>query len=255
MGIASDVVIMAADAGGEEWLDRNLGYDRWCQQERLRYVKLRRGLMERGLGIIGKVQRMGYEVFADAKISGIPDEVMESASNYLKYKPWMLNVMAGACSSELMVSGDPKQVDALKRFADACLAVGTKPCAVTVLTSKPAEMVAREFGGRTPIEQVLEYVWMLLEAGFTDVVCSPQEVSAIRGESAFAGLALNTPGVRLPGSGIRDQARIATPAGALKAGADRLVIGQDLTNLAKGTLGQNFAQIAAHLEEERVLSC
>lgn len=138
--------------------------------------------------------------------------------------------MAGCTSTGLLEDPDPKKVDGLKRFANACHAVGTRPCGVTVLTSKENEVVASEFNGRTSIEQVLCYVEMLLACGFTDVVCSPLEISAIRAESRFDGLGLNTPGVRPAESDAGDQARTNTPEAALATGATRLVIGRPLTN-------------------------
>jgi len=201
-------------------------------------------LTRMGLAKIGAVQELGYKVFADAKIVEVPRKVMDLAYLHLIHRPWMLNVMAGICSTGNMVALDPNEVDALKRFADACLASGTLPCAVTVLTSKTPPMVATEFNGRTPDEQVLTYVEMLLGAGFTDIVCSPLEAEAIHAESRFDGMSLNTPGIRLPGSSMDDQARVDTPFAAIAAGANRLVIGSDLT---KGNFSENFARVAANL--------
>jgi orotidine-5'-phosphate decarboxylase len=238
---AADVVIWSADVG-ENTLDKVL-----VEGLLLRYVKLDRlGLTRMGLGKIKDVQDRGFSVFADAKIAEIPDKVIEIAKLHLEYQPWMLNCMAGVSSTGFIGDDDPKKVDGLKRFADLCLTAGTKPCAVTVLTSKSPDMVAREFNNRTPIEQVLIYVEMLLEAGFTDVVCSSKEVPAIRAESRFDGLELNTPGIRLPESDARDQARVGTPAAAIAAGATRLVIGSDLTN---GDFSTNFQRIADNLNE------
>jgi orotidine-5'-phosphate decarboxylase len=211
----------------------------------LQYVKLDRlGLTKMQLRKIRDVQERGFSVFADAKIAEIPDKVLEVAKLHLEYRPWMLNCMANISSSGIIKHEDVKKIDGLKRFADLCLAAGTKPCAVTVLTSKTEAMVEREYNGRTPIDQVLVYVEMLLDAGFTDVVCSPLEVPAIRAEARFNKLDLNTPGIRLPESDVRDQARVNTPAAAKAAGATRLVIGSDLTN---GDFAENFRRIDANL--------
>jgi orotidine-5'-phosphate decarboxylase len=141
----------------------------------------------------------------------------------------MLNCMAGALSNGLVMHNDLNMVDGLKRFADACHKAGVRPCAVTVLTSKQPNVVDAEFNGRDSGEQVLFYVDKLLAFGFTDVVCSPEEVALIRSEERFDGLNLNTPGVRRPGSSTDDQARTDTPFGAFKAGSDRIVSGRDLT--------------------------
>lgn len=236
---ASDVVIWSAD------VDRDTLHRVLTGDLPLQYIKLDRvGLTRMGLDMISEVQDRGFQVFADAKISEIPVKVLELAELHLEHKPWMLNVMAGISSTGDLHPDDYRRTEALKRFADLCHIVGTKPCAVTVLTSKSDEMVAREYNGRTSVEQVLCYAEMLLEAGFTDMVCSPLEAQMIRIDRRFDRLELNTPGVRLPGSDTRDQARVATPRWAIDVGVNRVVIGSDLTN---GELLENFERIAAHL--------
>lgn len=240
---ASDVAIWSADVDEPTlWERLNSG------GHGLRNIKIDRyGFGEMGFGIMDRLREAGYNVFADAKIVEIPDKVMAVTQQHLRHRPWMLNCMAGICSSGEMDIDDEKQRDALKRFADACHAVGTLPCAVTVLTSKKPALIAREFNKRTSIEQVLVYVEMMLEAGFTDIVCSPVECEAIRADSRFDGMSINTPGIRLPGSDTRDQARTGTPVGAILAGATRLVIGQDLTN---GSLSERWQLIQDNLNSE-----
>ncbi len=237
---ASDVVIWSADVPKDQLMQilrANPG---------IKYVKIdRAGIDRMGFRIIRTLQEMGYFVFDDAKIIEVPDKVIAIAAGHLEWRPWMLNCMAGIVSTGHMTHEDRQQVDALKRFADFCHTVGTLPCAVTVLTSKTAGIVEAEFR-RPPGEQVLEYVELLFKAGFTDVVCSPGEVELIRRVSRFDSLMLNTPSVRMPGSSMHDQARVATPVEALRNGANRLVIGRDLTD---GDFTANFERIAAHLQE------
>ncbi len=241
---ASDVVIWSADVERQVLLDAIIK-----GAGGLKYIKLDRvGLTKMGLEAIDWVQSRGFKVFADAKIVEIPSKVVELARLHLTYEPWMLNCMAGIVSNGDMstaVENEKDERDALRRFADICRAAGTRPCAVTVLTSKEDEVVEKEFGGRTSIDQVLVYVEWLLEADFTDLVCSTEELLAIRSERRFDGLDINVPGIRLPGSSTDDQARVGTPVGAMRAGATRLVIGRDLTN---GNLTENFGLIAANLE-------
>ncbi len=197
-------------------------------------------------------QDAGYPVFADVKLDEIPDNVIDIAKMYLKYKPWMINVMAGACSTRAVDAENPKKNDALKRFADACNEVGTKSCAVTVLTSKSEDTCIWEFGQKS-VEQVLKYVRLMTMCGMTDIVCSPLEAAAIRKNPEFDKLAINTPGVRLPDTSANDQQRILTPALALKNGADRLVIGRNLTE-GEGDIAErikrNYARIMENIEAE-----
>lgn len=198
-------------------------------------------------------QDAGYPVFADAKIVEIPSKSLEIAQTYLKHKPWMLNIMAGACSTGIFEDAEKNNLDALKRFADACQKAGTKSCAVTVLTSKSDELCREEFHGRSPLEQVLAYVEMLIRAGFTDVVCSPKEARAIREEFGDA-IDINTPGIRLPKSDTHDQKRVTTPHQAFEAGATRIVVGRDLTgdgtNL-KQKIGARYGRLIENIQMNR----
>jgi orotidine-5'-phosphate decarboxylase len=226
-----DRIIWSADVLDEQALMRMLDL-----MPDLRYVKLDRNLMDgRDYSLFDRVHERKLKIFDDAKISEVPDKVVaiakgEQLGRHLARGPWMLNCMAGIESNDILEHEKPNKIDGLKRFADACHTVGTRPCAVTVLTSKTQEVVLREFNGRTPVEQVLYYVERLLECGFTDVVCSPQEAAAIRAESRFNKLDLDTPGIRWPDSDTRDQARVMTPGAAVADGADRVVIGSLLTD-------------------------
>jgi orotidine-5'-phosphate decarboxylase len=229
-------IIWSADVDG---IDTLLGL--LDQMPNLTTVKVDRLLLTKiGLEVIQTLNERGLRVFADAKIVEIPSKSLELAELHLGYRPWMLNCMAGIQSSGIMRDEDSAMIDGLKRFAEACHQVGTKSCGVTVLTSKTPSIVQNEFGGHTPTEQVLYYVAALQEAGFTDVVCSPQEIKAIRAEKQFDSLELNTPGIRPGWSSASDQARIDTPEAALTAGATRLVIGRPIT---EGNPGENFKRI------------
>src|SRR5258707_6807479 len=77
-------------------------------------------------------------------------------------------------------------------------------------------------------DAVLRLAVLAVAAGARGLVCSPQEVAAVRSEVG-PGITLVTPGVRPPGEASHDQARVATPQEALKSGADLLVIGRPIT--------------------------
>jgi orotidine-5'-phosphate decarboxylase len=221
-------IIWSSDVPNEEALMEHLD-----RMPMLRIVKVDRlFLAGKDYSVLRRLKNRGLEVFVDGKIIEVPSKVVAIAQKYLAYHPWMLNCMAGIESTDLLEHEKPEKIDGLKRFADACHEAGTRPCAVTVLTSKTEEVVASEFNGRSPVDQVLYYVERLLACGFTDVVCSPKEVPAIRAESRFDNLGLNTPGIRWANSDTRDQARVSTPGGATQAGADRVVIGSLLTDSA-----------------------
>ncbi len=221
-----------------EWLD---------MMPELKYVKIDRAFVDdNGWDVFAQLEYRGIKVFDDAKISEIPIKLAAVAAVHVrKARPWMLNCMAGSLSNGRFDESS-EDWDGLKLFAKTCLESGVRPCAVTVLTSKTRESVANEFNGRTSTDQVLFYAEQLQSAGFSDIVCSPQEAAAIRRDSHFDGIQLTTPGVRPIYSDTGDQARVMTPAMALAAGADRLVIGRPITN-GPGTPAENLTIIAGEV--------
>ena len=145
------------------------------------------------------------------------------------------NTVAGACRAVADLSPDFLTVHALggpgmvRAAADAL--PDTRVTAVTVLTSmSPADLAAVGLTG-SPQDAVLRLAEMAVASGARALVCSPQEVAAVR---AVVGLdiVLITPGVRPAGSDVGDQQRVATPAEALTAGADLLVVGRPITGAA-----------------------
>jgi orotidine-5'-phosphate decarboxylase len=100
--------------------------------------------------------------------------------------------------------------------------------AVTVLTSMDASQLSSTGIPVQPKEQVLRLAGLASAAGIGGIVCSPLEVSAIRG-SLGNNLRIVTPGVRPTWSATGDQKRVMTPSEAVKAGSDWLVIGRPIT--------------------------
>lgn len=103
--------------------------------------------------------------------------------------------------------------------------------AVTVLTSLDAAALARQGLAATPREQVLRLSALAREAGCAGVVAGPREAAALRAEHG-PGFAIVVPGIRPAGSARDDQARAATPAEAVRAGATALVVGRPITAAA-----------------------
>jgi orotidine-5'-phosphate decarboxylase len=125
----------------------------------------------------------------------------------------------------------------------------TRIVAVTVLTSlSDADLDLIGMAG--PVSDAVRRLAALsVEAGARGLVCSPQEVAAVRAEVG-GDITLITPGVRPAGADAHDQARVATPEQALRAGADLLVIGRPITGAADP--GAAAAAIAASLRRVAV---
>jgi orotidine-5'-phosphate decarboxylase len=101
--------------------------------------------------------------------------------------------------------------------------------AVTVLTSWPPERFAAELAIAEPIPvHVNRLAALAAAAGIGGCVCSPHEVAALR-HAHPQPFTLVTPGIRPAGSAVGDQARVMTPAQAIRAGASQLVIGRPIS--------------------------
>jgi orotidine-5'-phosphate decarboxylase len=81
-------------------------------------------------------------------------------------------------------------------------------------------------------EWVLRLVKLAEESGVDGVVASPREASRIRAAVTRRDFLIVTPGIRPAGKDAGDQRRVATPAAALTAGADYLVVGRPITAAA-----------------------
>lgn len=130
----------------------------------------------------------------------------------------------------LTVQGDPQVVRA------AAEGKGGRPLkilAVTVLTSLDrADLDANLIKPGDVAEIALERAARALEAGADGVIASPHEAAAIRALPQAAGRLIVTPGVRPEGASAGDQKRIMTPAQAISAGADHIVVGRPVWQAA-----------------------
>jgi orotidine-5'-phosphate decarboxylase len=178
----------------------------------------------------------GVQIFLDLKLHDIPATVAAAARAVARLRPALLTVHAAAGPA------------AIRAAAEA--SPGTKVVAVTVLTSL-GEADLRRIGLAGPAsDAVRRLATLAVEAGASGLVCSPQEVAAVRAEVGEEIL-LVTPGVRPAGADTHDQARVATPEEALQAGADLLVIGRPITGAADP--GAAAGAIAASLRRVEAL--
>ena len=172
----------------------------------------------------------GVQIFLDLKLHDIPATVASAARAVARLRPQLLTVHA---------AGGPAMIRAAVEAA-----AGTPIAAVTALTSLDGEDLTRIGVPGKTADWVLRLAALAVEAGASGLVCSPREVAAVRAEVG-PEITLITPGVRPAGIDAHDQARVATPEEALRAGADLLVIGRAITGAPDP--GAAAAAIAAAL--------
>ena len=156
----------------------------------------------------------GVHVFLDLKLHDIPNTVAGAARAVSKLHPEILTVHA---------AGGADMIRAAVEAAPSTIVAG-----VTLLTSMGDKDLAELGMDGSVSDAVRRMATLAVSAGARGLVCSPQEVAAVRAEVG-SDIMLITPGIRLPGATSDDQARVATPEEALKAGADLLVIGRPIT--------------------------
>jgi orotidine-5'-phosphate decarboxylase len=136
----------------------------------------------------------------------------------------------------------------LRAAAEAAAAFPARPLllGVTVLTSMDAATLRDDLGVGAPLEQHVVHLARLAQrCGLDGVVVSPHEAAAVR-RACGDELLIVTPGVRPAAAAADDQRRVLTPAEAVRAGADYLVIGRPLTAAANPAAAA--AGIVAELE-------
>jgi len=172
-----------------------------------------------GLGV-----ELGRDVFLDLKLCDIPETVGRAVGSAATLGARYLTVHAGGGHAML------ERAVAAAKDAPAPLTI----LAVTMLTSLDAsDLAAQGIGseGRGVRGHVVRMARLAWQAGVRGFVTSPAEVAALReelGPEAF----LVTPGVRPAGADVGDQKRVATPASAIGAGADLLVVGRPIRDAA-----------------------
>ena len=163
----------------------------------------------------------GKKVFLDLKFHDIPNTVAGGVRSVGALRASMLTVHAAGGSAMLRAA-----VDAAKQAPKPPIIL-----AVTVLTSlSDADLQETGVAGCTR-DHALVLATLARNCGCNGVVASPHEARVIR-QNLGAGFVIVTPGIRPAGSGQGDQSRVNTPAEAIAAGADYLVVGRPVTEAA-----------------------
>jgi orotidine-5'-phosphate decarboxylase len=164
-----------------------------------------------------------FQVFLDLKLHDIPNTVASSVKSVSDLAPKFLTVHA---------SGGSAMVKAASEAAPEISIT-----AVTILTSL-SDSDLLEIGYQNDSKSSAIALAKLASAnGARSIVCSPFEASEIR-KVVGSDIEIITPGVRPTGSELGDQKRVMTPREAIAAGANYIVVGRPITDLAKVSLDE-----------------
>ncbi len=173
-----------------------------------------------GPAVVDRVRLKGAQVFLDLKFHDIPNTVGRACRVVARYGVSLLTVHA---------AGGP---DMIRAAVDAVTDAGydDRPLvvAVTVLTSLNDATWQNDLQMGGPVSEFIpRFARIARHAGADGVVASPKDLVEIR-NSCDDELVIVTPGIRPAGSAVGDQARVATPAEAVRDGADYLVVGRPI---------------------------
>ncbi len=187
-----------------------------------------------GLTLVRKLADQGKKVFLDLKLHDIGNTVARGVESVAKLGATFLTVHA--------------YPQTMKAAAEARAGTSLQILAVTVLTSyDDGDLHAA--GYRLAVSDLVEARAQQAQVlGVDGLVCSPEEAAALR-KIVGHQMTLVTPGIRPAGAEVGDQKRIMTPARAIAAGADYLVVGRPITGAAdpKAAAEAIHAEIAPRL--------
>jgi orotidine-5'-phosphate decarboxylase len=167
---------------------------------------------------VEELQHAGFHVFLDLKLHDIPNTVAGAVRSA---------AASGARMLTIHTLGGPAMLTAAQEAASS-LANGPQLLGVTVLTSMDETQLSAIGVSASTATEVSLLASLAQAAGLSGLVCSAEETASLR-RRLGPRVTLVVPGIRPSGAMAGDQKRIATPAAALAAGADYLVVGRPIT--------------------------
>lgn len=185
-----------------------------------------------GLELAKALASSGRKVFLDLKLHDIPNTIEKGVGQIAKMGMTFLTVHA--------------YPQTLQAAAKGAAGSGLGVLGVSVMTSMDDGDLARAGYGIGVADLVVRRARQTYEAGCKGLICSASDIINVRA-AVGQGLTLITPGIRPAGSDVGDQKRVMTPAEAIRAGADHLVIGRPITGVAdpKAAMRAILAEIEA----------
>jgi orotidine-5'-phosphate decarboxylase len=167
-----------------------------------------------GLELVPELVQAGKQVFLDLKLHDIPNTVERATAQAARLGASFLTVHAYPQTMRAAVAG--------------ARGSPTRILAVTVLTSYDDADLSEACYRLGVVETVRRRAEQAAALGVDGLVASAAEAAMVR-QTVGAGLLLVTPGIRPAGAASGDQKRVATPAAAIRSGADYLVVGRPVT--------------------------
>ncbi len=181
------------------------------------------------------LEKFKNDFWLDLKINDIPQTAL-SAIDSLKDLKKCKYITVHANGGIEMLKAIKKKTKQINK--------NLKVLGVTVLTSLNNKSL-KDIGHTRSVEQlVLKQAGIIKKSGCDGVVCSAKEVKLIK--KKYKKLLIITPGIRLPGDNLDDQARVMTPKDAFKNKVSGVVIGRSIT---KGNIKNNVKKLIDHLHK------
>lgn len=176
-----------------------------------------------GPQLVKDIHSRDFDLFLDLKFHDIPNTVAKAVSAAAELGVWMTNVHASGGLAMMKAASK-----ALQNYGDDAPML----IAVTVLTSMSDQDLALLGIDVSAADHVKRLAGLTQQAGLDGIVCSAQEAQMLK-QQFGQDFKLVTPGIRPVGADQGDQHRVMTPAKALSAGSDYLVIGRPITKADK----------------------
>ena len=180
-----------------------------------------------GPEIVRKITALGEQVFLDLKFHDIPNTVAKAGLEAARLGVRIFNIHTLG-GSEMMRT----TVETIKEAVERERIARPLILGVTILTSHTPESLTQIGIERKLEDEVVHLATLSRAAGLDGVVASPHEIIPVRQAIDDPGFILLTPGIRPTGVAYNDQSRVMTPAAAVRAGANYLVIGRPITAAA-----------------------
>ena len=171
---------------------------------------------------IHSIRGLGGKVFLDLKYHDIPNTVANAAREAMSLGVDVFTIHASGGTMMMRAVADALEEKGGATGRPTVLAI-------TVLTSLSSQQIRKELNvAQTVREQVVSLARLAQAAGIHGVVASPQEIKTIR-KACGKDFMILTPGIRPEWAADKaDQKRIMTPAQAIRAGADYIVVGRPI---------------------------